>query len=255
MKNSLSTKDLRVFAALPRQGSATLAEAASNESPAERQRIARRLEALRLVDTVRGREKKLRVAAQPFAVSLHGMLQAKPHVAPLLAGARLPILAALATTPARLPVRELARVAQAHPNTVYRALGAFMRRALIAKKGPAYRLADHVPDLRQLATDYVVHVLQIRLAEHPTVRPVLRNGLRLIVASDRPIPGLPATAHYRFRLDGAEVLAARYQYAVTLAGAPVTEDEALDDAKAIGTAPRTLAAIETHVRRRRGNGS
>lgn len=248
-------KHLKVFAAIPRDSYATLAAVAPKESPPERQRIIRRLEALNVIEPVRRHEKSVRIGSNPFPVGLHAILQSKPHLAPLLAGERLPILAALAEASTPISTTELARLTQTHQNTVYRALRAFKRRALVAKQGSAYRLADHVTDLRQLAKDYATHVLQLRLAQHPTVRPIVRNGLRLIVESDDPVPDLPPTAHYRFQLDGADVLAPRHQYAVTVTGHPITESDALLDAKALGTPPRTLAAIEAHLKRRGTHGT
>ncbi len=248
---TLSAKQLKVFAAIPRDAYATVAAVAPKESPAERQRIIRRLEALNVIDPVRGREKSVRVAARPFPVGLHAILASKPHLLPLLAGARLPILAALAETGSPTSTAELARITQTHPNTVYGALRAFTRRAFVAKSGSEYRLADHVVDLRQVVSDYATHVLQLRLTQYPLVRPILRSRLRLIVESDEPVPDLAPTAHYWFQLHGADILSARHQYALTLAGQRITSAEALEDAKAVGTSPRTMAAITSHMKRRR----
>lgn len=66
----------------------------------------------------------------------------------------------------------------------------------------------------------------------------------MIVEADEPDETLTPTAAFRFQVDGAEVLATRYQYAITLGDEGTTMDEALDDLKALAPAPRTLEAAQ-----------
>lgn len=108
---------------------------------------------------------------------------------------------------------------------------------------PCASLANHVPELRQLGRLYRDHALEGKLRKIPGRFPIAVHGTRMILESDRPLANLGATAFHRFQTEGADILAPRYQYALTLAGEGTTLDDAYQDMLALSP-PRTRQAVE-----------
>lgn len=214
-------------------------------------RVGRRLEDLGLVTAVDHRPKTVQVANQPFPRTLQGLLRKKPFYRELVRDSRLLIIGLLSTAPGPMKAPEIGRRLGLHRNTVGSNLRALSKRAILRRTPAGLEVGDHVPDLKTLGVAYMDHLLQRQLACHPKVQPVQRRHERLVVESEATQRGLQATGVYRFQIEGAAVLAARHQYALTPSDGPTSLEDAYRDALALKPPPRTLAAIEKFMSNRR----
>lgn len=246
VKFTLQRNALALFARIPRADPSRVETmTAPGASAAEVLRLVRRLESLGLVEVTRKRPKAVRVAPSLFARALHGILSTRPYFAPLLQGSRLVVLGVLAAAEHPLSIEDLARLTGLHANTVRAAVHEFLGRSLLARDGEGrVRLAPHAPELRTLGTLFRDHVHERMLARHPAASPVLRKGSKLVVESEEPIAGLTPTAFYRFQLEGADVLAPRYQYVLSFNPAGESLAEAFENALALNAPPRTAQAMK-----------
>jgi hypothetical protein len=175
---------------------------------------------------------------------LQGLLRKKPFYREIIRDSRLLVIGLLSTVPGPIKATEIGRRLGLHRNTVGSNLHALSSRAILRKTPAGFEVGDHVPDLKTLGAAYVDHLLQRQLASHPMVHPVQRREERLIVETESSQRGLEPTGVYRFQIEGADVLAARRQYALTPSDGPTTLEDAYRDALALRPPPRTLAAIE-----------
>lgn len=204
----------------------------------------RNLMALGLVLAETRRPLRVRLSDDRFAHAIHGLLRAKPFLAPILADSHLPILAALSSKPGST-VPGLANLTGLHAQTVRRSLRELMDRALIRKERTGYAIADHAGEVRDLAGYFVDHELKRKL---PQVDAIIRrgDGLTMLIESKHHISDLPATGARKFQDAGADVLAANFQYRIHALkdGETVDFKGALADAVMLGTAPATLRTMQ-----------
>lgn len=251
MHSELTVGILVALARVPSDHPVPASKLEPGKVPQEGLRVGRRLEELGLVTAVDHRPKTVQVANQPFPRTLQGLLRKKPFYREVIRDSRLLIIGLLSTAPGPMKAAEIGRRLGLHRNTVGSNLRALSRRAILRKTPAGFELGDHVPDLKTLGVTYVDHLLQRQLASHPKVQPVQRRDERLIVESETTQRGLQATGAYRFQIEGAEVLAARHQYALTPSNGPTNLEDAYQDALALRPPPRTLAAIEKFISNRR----
>lgn len=239
-----SRRALEVFSRLPRDQPVEVSELLEDESRPTILRHVRRLEEAGLVATVQQRPKVVKLAPEPFASLLHGLLTSKPHLSDILTGSNLLVLASIGTSDHPRTSDEIATVTGLHENTVRKSIRELQRRALVDRSRTGIALADHVPELHHLSSAYRDHFVENILREHPHVFPVAAEGLRVLFEAEAPSDGLQPTGAYRFQLEGADVLAARPQYAATPGEAEVTLLDAYRDARRLGTPSRTLAEMK-----------
>ena len=251
MSFDIGQEALEVFRQVPIDHAASVDDLSPKNTRNAGLRHFRNLLAHGLVTAESRRPLRIRVADDQFARALYGTLTAKPYVIPILAGSHLPILAALHAKSGTTAI-ELARDTGLHVNTVRINLANLMARGLLVKQGRGISIAAHAGDFEDLAQFFIQFQLQQKI---PRSDVVLRKSgdLTMVVESKRPLLALPTTATRRFQEDGAEVLAANYQYRIHALkdDATVTLAEAFDDATALGTSPRTLTAmhlfLESHT--------
>ncbi len=243
MSFDLGEEALEVFRQIPIDHAASVDELSSDNRRNAGLRHFRNLLAHGLVTAESRRPLRIRVADDQFARAFHGTLTAKPYVTPILARSHLPIIAALHAKPGATAT-QLAKATGLHVNTVRMNLANLMARGLLVKQGRGISIAAHAGDFEDLAQYFIQFQLQQKL---PRSDVVLRKsgGLTMVVESKRPIRALTTTAARRFQEEGADVLAANYQYRIHALkdDAPITLAEAFDDATALGTSPRTLTAM------------
>lgn len=235
---------IEAFARVPPNKPILAKDLEPDRSPMECLRVARRLEQSALVQMVRQRPKTVEVATNPFARSLHGLLRSRGYYRQILRESHLRIIGLMATDPDPRSSVELAERSGLHRNTVQPVLRDLADRALLIKIGTRYTLAPHAVELRHLGDAFIESILNRELTSRPNVRPVTKRAGRLVVESDDPVPDLDPTAVFRFQIEGAEVLASSYQYALVPFGAPTSLSDAFQDAIQMAVSPRTRVAID-----------
>lgn len=249
-----TARQLDVFCKVPSEGPVEVSEIQGDRSRPTLLGHLRALEDHGLVTVVQQRPKIVEVAATPYATTLHGLLRSRPHLRDILHRSYLLVIAALATADDPVTVQGVAETTGLHRNTVGRKLRELRRRALAKESSQGYRLAPQTPQLRHLGEAFRDHLVDTLLSEHRSVYPVAAHGLRVLLEGDRsatsPGDALAPTAAFRFQMEGADVLAARPQYAFTPGGGPVGLQEAYDDAVRLSTSPRTLDAMKRFMEER-----
>ena len=213
-------------------------------------RFAKQLEDHLLIDVVQKRPKAIRIAGNSYARALHGILRTRPHFIEVLGGHGVAVLAVLAESNNGETVESITATTGRHPNTIRAILKNLRKRALLQGTPTGSRLAPHAPELSELGHLYHEHMLARTLQASPGLFPVARRGSRVIVEGQRPTSRLPATGMYKFQLEGAPVLEARFQYVITPSGKAPTLLQAYEDAETLRTSPRTLHAAKAYLRRR-----
>lgn len=202
------------------------------------------LERLGLVEVATRRPKTARVSPSVFPTALHGVLAARPHLRALVAGNRILVASALATSENPLSVTEISHHTGLHFNTVRTILRSLLDRSMLRRTRDArYQIAPHAFELASIGRFFRNHLHELLVARYPESCPVLQKGLRLIVESGQPMEGLPSTAFFRFQEEGASVLSPRFQYAISVSGQKPTLDEAFQDALELHASPRTEQAM------------
>lgn len=241
--DTLGLEALEVFRDIPIDQAASTDDLAHARGREAALRHFRNLLAHGLVKAESQRPLRVRVAEDPFALAFHGTLRSKPFVAPILSGSNLRVIAALIAKPGANAV-ELAKETGLHPNTVRNDLKQLADRGLLLREKRGFRIADHARDFEDLARFYIQYEFKQKLPRREVILRRGRNDLVMVVESKEPLE-LPTTAACRFQEEGADVLPARFQYRIHALRdeTQVPLEEALADAEALGTAPRTLTTM------------
>lgn len=249
---TFSESALDALARAPPHGTIHADRLAEESGRPEALRRARLLEDAHCLDAATRRPKTLRLPDHGFPRALNGILRTRPHLRPMLANSHLPVLAVLACEARPLDAAEIARKAGVSERTVRAVLNRFAHRGLLRRHDRGHQLADHVPELHHLGRLYCEHETQRRMARAPGAFPVAVRGTRTILESDEPVDDLEPTAYHRFELEGADVLAPRYQYALAMADEGTTLHDAYEDMLALSPPPRTQRAVETYLKGQEG---
>lgn len=203
-----------------------------------------------LVEATDKRPLSVRATKSDFGLSLRDYCRRNPNNTALLAGATLPVLAVLAAYPGPhgALVQHVKHEAAVHANTARASLRRLRDRGLISNPEPGrYALADHATTERQLGNAFAKYRLGQR-----TPRGVRRaidiSPLVRIVEADK-ILDLPLTAASRFQAAGAAVVAHSPQMRVHAFrdDKEISLETALEDARNMKTAPRTLRSMEAFL--------